>query len=467
MNNSTTAIDTLLQVMVRLRAECPWDAKQTHESLKPYLIEEAYEVLEAIDDEAWDKLASELGDLLLQVVFHSQLGSENGHFDFDEVARLVTQKLIDRHPHIFGKESVKSADEVQQNWEHIKHTLEKRKSILSGIPKYMPALLQAQRLQQKAASVGFEWDHIEQVIAKIDEELEEFKEAVRKKDSNNQFEEFGDLLFSLVNLSRYLGINSEDSLRKTNNKFIRRFNYIEKQYGNNPAAMNDAPLEELDRFWNEAKAANPETQKDRLISQLLHDVQSLINLSKIENNRMSDELKKQIGWQEKVNKELLFFLRELELDKERVSIKKFIESSLRIIGIQYQKIIINIDKNISEFSADIVLLSNAFNALTANALQAVQYDLSKITISVLPVSAMDDNAEAARIRFIITDKGEGIPEDFIPLIYDPFFTTKKHEGFCGFGLSNAKKIIEAHGGEIHIKSQKGIGTEAAFDIPVD
>jgi MazG family protein len=464
MESTVNSVDKLLDIMKRLRSECPWDARQTHESLKPYLLEEAYEVLETIDKQEWDKLASELGDLLLQVVFHSQLGSEKGYFDFNDVVRLISEKLIERHPHVFGDKTVHSAEEVQNNWEHTKHAAENRSSILSGIPKFMPALLQAQRLQEKAATVGFEWDNIEQVIDKIEEELEEFKEAYHNNNKNELFDEYGDLLFSLVNLSRYLNINSEDSLRKTNNKFIRRFNYIEYQYNNNPAAMKLASLEELDNYWNEAKTAAAVNRQDYLISQLLHDTQSLLNLIKMSENQISDDLKKRIAYQEKVNKELLFYLREPELDISGMSVKNFITSSLELINLSAENIKTNIDKQITNISLDAELLSRAFNAIVSNAVWAVNNDSSKITISISPVSEFASELKYTHIQFIITDKGIGISKDFLPLVFDPFFTTRKQEGACGFGLSNAKKIIEKHGGKIKINSNKGEGTEVVFTI---
>ncbi|MGD9488373.1 MAG: nucleoside triphosphate pyrophosphohydrolase [Calditrichaceae bacterium] len=246
-------MDRLLFVMKRLRKDCPWDAAQTHHSLKQYLLEETYEVLETIDDERWDLLSSELGDILLQIVFHSAIADEKGNFQFDDVVDNITEKMIDRHPHVFGDKKLKSATEVSQNWEHLKVVSENRESILSGIPKNSPALLQAQRLQEKAATVGFEWDEVESVIEKIDEELDEFKTALQKQDRSSIEHEFGDLLFSLVNLSRYININSEDALRKTNAKFVNRFKHIEKQYQNDPQAMKNAPLDELDRHWVDAK----------------------------------------------------------------------------------------------------------------------------------------------------------------------------------------------------------------------
>ncbi len=465
MKRSKESIDKLLNVMQRLRNECPWDAKQTHESLRPYLLEEAYEVLETIDKKEWDKLASELGDLLLQVVFHSQLVSEKGYFDFNDVVRLITEKLIERHPHVFGDKTLHTAEEVQNNWEHTKHATEKRSSILSGIPKFMPALLQAQRLQEKAAAVGFEWDNIEQVIDKIEEELKEFKEAYRNNNKTEIFNEFGDLLFSLVNLSRYLKINSEDSLRKTNNKFIQRFNYIEDQYNNNPVAMKQASLEELDNYWNEAKTA-ADTHQNYLISQLLHDIQSLLNLIKMSENKISADLKKRIVYQEKVNKELLFYIREQQLDPIDMAVGDFVKASLEMINIAADHIKTHIDEKITTISIDAELLSRAFNAIVLNALQAVKNDFSKISISVYPYSAFASELNYTHIKFIINDCGVGISDDFLPLVFEPFFTTKKENGASGFGLSNAKKIIEKHGGEMEIKSQKGEGTEVSFTIPV-
>ncbi len=467
MENSKNSMEKLLKVMKQLRSECPWDAKQTHETLKPYLLEEAYEVLETIDQQKWDKLASELGDLLLQVVFHSQLASEKEYFNFDDVTRLITEKLIQRHPHVFGDKSVHSAEEVQNNWEHIKHTQEKRPSILSGIPKFMPALLQAQRLQEKAATVGFEWDTIEQVLDKIEEELEEFKEAFHQKNKNNLFNEFGDLLFSLVNLSRYLKINSEDSLRKTSNKFIHRFSHIEKQYGNNPSAMRDASLEELDSYWNEAKTNSQTSDKDQLISQLLHDIQSLLNLLKKSDNTISEEINKRIAYQEKVNKELLFYLREPELEFTPISVINFIESSLMLMNINPENVSINIHPGLQELTIDAELLAKAFNAIIQNAVQSVSEDLSKIEISALPVSKFASGLKYSHIQLIINDRGDGISDDFLPLITEPFFTTRKHVGAAGFGLTNAKKILEKHGGTLEIQSKKNQGTLVTLTIPAN
>lgn len=243
----------LLAIMKRLRDECPWDAKQTHQSLRAYLLEETYEVLESIDTENWDNLAAELGDLLLQIIFHSEIAARQRRFDFGKVVNHIAGKLVQRHPHVFGDKQLHNAREVQDNWEHSKITNEKRTSILSGIPQTAPALLQAQRMQEKASSVGFDWHTIEPVIEKIEEEWHEFKEALVKNDPSAMQEELGDLLFSMVNFARLSGIVAEDALRMTNEKFKKRFQYIEKQYNHDPQAMKNESLEQLDQHWTAAK----------------------------------------------------------------------------------------------------------------------------------------------------------------------------------------------------------------------
>lgn len=250
---SKYTISELIEIMKRLRDECPWDAKQTHHTLKQYLLEETYEVLETIDSESWEALSFELGDLLLQIIFHSEIASRAGEFDFTDVVNQIAEKLVNRHPHVFADKHVNSAKEVQENWEHTKLIVENRKSILAGIPKSAPALLQAQRLQQKAATVGFDWTEINPVIDKIDEEWQEFKQALKENNQAEIKKELGDLLFSMVNLARFCQILAEDALRLTNQKFIRRFQYIEQQYENNPKLIKEQSLEILDRHWNDAK----------------------------------------------------------------------------------------------------------------------------------------------------------------------------------------------------------------------
>ena len=245
----------LVEVMKRLRSEhgCPWDREQTHETLKPYLLEEAYEVLNAIDSKDDTHLMEELGDLLLQIVFHAQLAAEEGRFTIDDVARSIVNKLVRRHPHVFSDVKVKNAQEVLKNWEQIKKD-EGKKSVLDGVPEHLPALLKARRVQEKAKRVGFDWDSVDGVVEKLVEEIKELIEAVAKDKVKDAEEEFGDILFSLVNISRFLGIDAEDSLRKTINKFMKRFYYIEekvKKKGNKP--LGDHTLKELDGLWEEAK----------------------------------------------------------------------------------------------------------------------------------------------------------------------------------------------------------------------
>lgn len=244
---------TLVETMTRLRDECPWDRKQTHQSLRKYVLEEAYEVIETIDNENWNELGDELGDLLLQVIFQSVIGEESGEFSLESVIDNLTKKLVERHPHVFGDKKVNSAKDVETNWEHIKVKTEKRKSLLDGVPKSAPALLRAQRLQERSARVSFDWDHIPDVIKKAEEELNELKIALEKNNRQAMEEEMGDLLFSLVNISRFLEISAEDSLRKSNEKFTRRFKYIEEAFDNNHMRMKKAGLEELDKKWEEAK----------------------------------------------------------------------------------------------------------------------------------------------------------------------------------------------------------------------
>lgn len=246
-------MERLLDIMHRLRAECPWDAKQTHESLRPYLLEEAYEVLESIESKDWNDLAGELGDLLLQIIFHCEIASEKERFDFADVVGLISKKLIERHPHVFGKKDLHSAEQVQENWEHSKIINEKRHSLLSGIPKSAPALLQARRLQEKAATVGFDWPEVKPVLEKIEEEIGELKEAVEQDHQPDIEDELGDLLFSIVNLSRHLKVNAEDALRQTNKKFIKRFQYIEKHFDGDPKSMKSRSLQTLDDLWEESK----------------------------------------------------------------------------------------------------------------------------------------------------------------------------------------------------------------------
>ncbi len=253
-----SGIDKLLAIMSRLRSEngCPWDRQQTMESLKPFLIEETYEVMEAIDRGDQDAVCEELGDLLLQIVFLSQIGRETGDFSFDDVVAGINEKLLRRHPHVFGEEQIDNADEVLHRWEQIKREEKKerkRDSILEGIPKALPALLKAHRLQDRAARAGFDWEHISQVLEKVQEETAEFKEALEKKDPEEIENEFGDLLFSLVNLSRFIKVHPEEALQKSTRRFVSRFQHIERHAVRKGVELHTLSLEEMDRLWNEAK----------------------------------------------------------------------------------------------------------------------------------------------------------------------------------------------------------------------
>ncbi|MGD8426027.1 MAG: nucleoside triphosphate pyrophosphohydrolase [Balneolaceae bacterium] len=249
---ATTNFADLVQIVKILRKECPWDRKQTHESIKDNLIEEAYEAVEAIDNKDFGELKKELGDVLLHVVFHSRMADETDSFSIDDVIYSIQEKLIRRHPHVFGDVIAEDEQQVAENWESIKMK-EGKESVLEGIPKHMPALIRAQRMQEKAANVGFDWPDLEQVWDKLDEELGEFKTAIELQDPQKSREEFGDLLFSLVNVGRFLNLNAEDSLRATNRKFIRRFQYIEEALKEEEKNLSEVSLEEMDKHWDQAK----------------------------------------------------------------------------------------------------------------------------------------------------------------------------------------------------------------------
>ncbi len=255
MNN----FQKLLDIMTSLRSEngCPWDREQTRESLKPFLIEETYEVLEALDEGEPEKIKEELGDLLFQIIFHCQIAKEKAEFDMDDVIRKISDKMIARHPHVFGKERFETSEEVLKQWDERKKEEGKlRESILEGIPKELPSLLRAQRLQARAARVGFDWEKIENVLEKLDEELEEFRDALKSKEQKGIEDELGDIFFVLVNISRFVGVNPEDALRKTISKFISRFRYIEMKAADAGRCLADMSLEEMDTLWEEAKQSS-------------------------------------------------------------------------------------------------------------------------------------------------------------------------------------------------------------------
>lgn len=246
------SIDRLRKIMDELREQCPWDKKQTILTLRQQTIEETYELADAIADEDWDGIKEELGDLLLHIVFYSKLGAEKELFTFDDVIEGVCNKLVSRHPHIYSSVKVKDEEEVKQNWEQIK-LKEGKKSILGGVPQSLPAIVKALRLQDKTKKVGFEWDDIEQVKEKVEEELNELYEAVDSNDPSKIEDEFGDVLFALVNYARYVKIDPELALERTNKKFISRFQHIEKMAAEQNKALLDMTLEEMDALWNKAK----------------------------------------------------------------------------------------------------------------------------------------------------------------------------------------------------------------------
>ena len=260
MAKAGESIERLLGVMRKLRAPdgCPWDREQTNESLKSDLIEEAYEVIDAIEGGNVSHLEEELGDLLLQVVFHSQICEEDGHFEFSDVATAIADKLERRHPHVFGEVQVSGSGEVLKNWDAIKKAEKaeggKPASIVSGIPKHLPALQKAHQIQKRAARAGFDWDNIDDVFAKLHEEIDEVKEAIKREHEDDIRAELGDLLFSVVNVSRFMGHNPEELLNHNIKKFVRRFQHVEDKVHASDRDFKAFTLEELDAFWDEAKA---------------------------------------------------------------------------------------------------------------------------------------------------------------------------------------------------------------------
>ncbi|WP_405350018.1 nucleoside triphosphate pyrophosphohydrolase [Nonlabens sp. Asnod3-H03] len=255
MNNrkeQLAALDRLLTIMDELREGCPWDRKQTLESLRHLTIEETYELGDAILDNDRVEIPKELGDLLLHIVFYSKIGSETDEWDIGTVANGICDKLISRHPHIYADVEVADEEEVKKNWEALK-LKEGKSSVLEGVPKSLPALVKSSRIQDKVAGVGFDWEKPEQVKEKLDEELDELQVEVDKGDQDKIEAEFGDVLFSLVNYGKHLGVNPEDALERTNKKFIKRFQYLETKAKEIGKQLNDMTLAEMDVYWNEAK----------------------------------------------------------------------------------------------------------------------------------------------------------------------------------------------------------------------
>lgn len=243
----------LVQIMDDLREKCPWDKKQTIETLRHLTIEETYELTDAITDSDWKGIKEELGDLLLHIVFYAKIGSEKNEFTLQEVINGVCEKLIVRHPHIYGDVKVENEEEVRQNWEKIK-LKEGKRSVLGGVPKSLPALVKAIRLQEKSKTVGFEWDNTHQVWDKVKEEMNELEEAVATGQKDKIEDEMGDVLFSLVNFARFLQVDAENALERTNKKFIERFTGMEKAAAEENKLLHDMSLEEMDALWNKMKA---------------------------------------------------------------------------------------------------------------------------------------------------------------------------------------------------------------------
>jgi XTP/dITP diphosphohydrolase len=251
-NKDCEAINRLLSIMDELRQKCPWDKEQTIESLRYLTIEETYELSDAILEQNSMEIKKELGDLLLHIVFYSQIAKENGDFDFADVTNNICDKLILRHPHVFGEVKVNDAEDVKINWEKIKLS-EGRKSVLGGVPKSLPAMIKAFRIQEKVHGVNFDWENSSQVLAKVKEEINEFEDEIKQNNRSEMEEEFGDLLFSLINYARFLNINPEDALEKTNRKFIDRFQRMESLIIENEKSLSDMELSEMDVYWEKAK----------------------------------------------------------------------------------------------------------------------------------------------------------------------------------------------------------------------
>ncbi len=258
MSDATESFRKLIEIVDTLMGEngCPWDNVQTRESLKPYLVEETYEVLEALDTNDPDQIKDELGDLLYQILFHSKISSKNNEFDIKDVLDNLKEKMVRRHPHVFKEGQINTPDQVIERWEEIKKeekTHSNHPSILDSVPKQLPSLLKAQKLQKKAAKEGFDWDEISDVFDKLDEEIAEFKSAVLEGKDTNIQSELGDILFVLVNIAKFKKIDAEEALRSTNNKFIKRFQHIEKEVAKQGKTLKETSLEDMERHWQNAK----------------------------------------------------------------------------------------------------------------------------------------------------------------------------------------------------------------------
>ncbi len=247
------ALDRIIEVLNRVREGCPWDREQTIESLKMLTVEECYELVDAVTDGNWDGIKEELGDILMHIIFYSKLAEEQDKFDLSDVANYVSDKLIYRHPHVFSDTVVSSTDEVLNNWEKLKKKKKREAGVLSGVPSALPALIKAYRMQSKAANIGFDWDKPEDVWDKVSEELAEVKEAIEHNDKQHIEEEFGDLMFAVINAARKYGVDAENALEKCNRKFKSRFECVEKQCKEDGIEIEDAGLERLEGYWQNAK----------------------------------------------------------------------------------------------------------------------------------------------------------------------------------------------------------------------
>lgn len=252
MEEKKEAFERLLNIMDDLREGCPWDRKQTLDSLRYLTIEETYELSDAILSNDYDELKGEIGDIMLHMVFYSKIASEKNEFDVADVLNAICDKLVHRHPHIYGDVEAKTEEEVKANWEELK-LKEGKNSVLQGVPKSLPAVVKASRIQEKVKGVGFDWDNKDQVWDKVQEEIQEFREEEKNGNKERMEEEFGDLMFSLINYARFIGVNPEDALEKTNRKFIKRFQYLEEKTNSQNQSLKEMSLEEMEAIWQEAK----------------------------------------------------------------------------------------------------------------------------------------------------------------------------------------------------------------------
>jgi XTP/dITP diphosphohydrolase len=256
----TTSFLKLVTIMDELREQCPWDRKQTIETLRPLTIEETYELADAITDSNWLHIREELGDLFLHLLFYARIAKEQDQFTLTEVLEGISKKLIHRHPHIYGDVKVQDEEEVKRNWEKLKMK-EGKKSVLSGVPRSLPSMIKAIRIQEKVKQVGFEWDHKEQVLEKIQEEMQELQEAVASNDTSKMEEELGDVLFSVINYARFLQVDADLALERTNHKFMQRFTLLEEEALRDGKQLSEMTLEEMDAIWNAIKKRNRESEQ--------------------------------------------------------------------------------------------------------------------------------------------------------------------------------------------------------------